>query len=301
MFDDSDPRKALGNMNRDRSFQGPFCGPEVGNFPKAPPQEQGAGWRAWIMRSTTLVLRVVDLDGTAGFARTGQPDEYMVFSTDADLRFTISTAEGVAEHPGNHLFVLPPGDSAVQVTGKGIVTFVYTSRSADLVALSSNPQVAANPNIPPFQPWPDPPEGFRLRAYTLDVPEEPDRFGRIFRCTTMMVNLMPRMTAPRDATKISPHYHASFEQVSLTLEGDFAHHLRWPWTSNQAEWREDMRIRCASPSITVLPPPAIHTTLWLSPMSQIVDVFAPPRMDFSRHEGWVRNACDYPIARTDTE
>ena len=181
-------------------------------------------------------------------------DEYMVVSTDPGVRFDIETSAGdVTDHPGNHLFVVPPGDSTVTLRGRGQVSFLYTTRSADLVAQCSNPEIAANPNIPPFQQWPDPVGGYRLRAYDLDVPEQEGRFGRIFRCTTMMVNVLPRFTAPRDPSRVSPHYHASFEQISLTLEGEFEHFLRWPWTPDQAEWREDMHIRCSSPSVTVSP------------------------------------------------
>ena len=302
MFDDSDPRKTLTAMAAERSFSGPFCPPELGDFRQTPPQETGAGWRAWMMRCTNLVVRLVELDGTARFTRTGQMDEYMVLSTDPELRFDFDTSAGaLADHPGHHLFVVPPGDSTVTIRGTGLVSFLYTTRSADLVSQCSNPEISLNQNIPPFQQWPDPVGGYRLRAYDLDVPETEGRFGRLFRCTTMMVNVLPRFTAPRDPSKVSPHYHASFEQVSLTLEGDFEHFLRWHWTPNMADWREDMRIRCSSPSVTVLPPPAIHTTLWVSPGAQIVDIFSPPRMDFSVKDGWVLNADDYPAARRDTE
>lgn len=301
MFDDADPRKSLARTV-EQSFSGPFCGPQIGQFTQTDPQEQGDGWQAWIMRATNIVVRLVTLDGEAEFFRRGHIDEYMVFSTNPDVRFSIETASGqVVDHPGNHLFIVPPGDSRVKVTGKGTVSFVFTARSADLVAQCSNPEVPNNPAIPPFQQWPDPVGGYRLRAYDLDVPDTPGRFGRLFRSTTMMVNILPRFTAPRDVSKVSPHYHSSFEQVSMTLEGDFEHFLRWPWTPDMTDWREDMHIQCASPSITVLPPPAIHTTLWVSNASQIVDIFSPPRMDFSLKDGWVLNAADYPVAQTSIE
>ena len=157
MFDNSDPRKALTSMSKERSFSGPFCGPEVDNFSQEPPQQTGDGWQAWMMRCTNLVVRLVRLEGTATFARAGQLDEYMVFSTDADVLFDIETTAGtVSDHPGNHLFVVPPGDSTVTVRGSGQVSFLYTTRAADLVAECANPEIAANPNIPPFQSWPDP-------------------------------------------------------------------------------------------------------------------------------------------------
>lgn len=122
--------------------------------------------------------------------------------------------------------------SAVEVEGKGkgkgTVTFLYTTRSADLVALCASPERAPNANIPPLQPRPDPVGGFRLRAYNLDLPDEEGRFVRIFRRSTMMVNIRPRCIAPHDGAKVSPHFHATFEQVSLTLKGEFEHFLRWP-------------------------------------------------------------------------
>ncbi|WP_417266758.1 hypothetical protein [Celeribacter baekdonensis] len=306
MFDDSDPRKALLTASASGTGRscGPFSPPEIGHFTQEPPVETGEGWRAWMLCATNMVLRVVELDGSATFARYAHVDEYMVFSLEPSVRFTITTEAGdVDDHAGNHLFIVPPGTSTVRVRGKGTVTFLYTTRAADLVAQCPNAKASAdaNPVIPPFQAWPDPSQGFRLRAYDLEVPDQVGRFGRIFRCTTMMVNILPRFMAPRDTSKISPHHHATFEQISLTLDGDFEHFLRWPWTSNQAHWLEDMRIICSSPSATVLPPPAIHTTLWVSDESQIVDIFSPPRMDFSRRDGWVLNAADYPMAQTDIE
>jgi hypothetical protein len=228
MFDDSDPRKALLTASASGTGRscGPFSPPEIGHFTQEPPVETGEGWRAWMLCATNMVLRVVELDGSATFARYAHVDEYMVFSLEPSVRFTITTEAGdVDDHAGNHLFIVPPGTSTVRVRGKGTVTFLYTTRAADLVAQCPNAKASAdaNPVIPPFQAWPDPPQGFRLRAYDLEVPDQVGRFGRIFRCTTMMVNILPRFMAPRDTSKISPHHHATFEQISLTLDGDFEH------------------------------------------------------------------------------
>ena len=110
--------------------------------------------------------------------------------------------------------------------------------------------------------------------------------GRIFRCSTVMVNVLPEDDRPRDPTKLSPHHHDDFEQVSLQIDGDYVHHMRVPWTPDSSTWRDDEHRRCAAPAVVVIPPPLIHTSQSVGEMRHwLIDVFAPPRLDFSRAAG----------------
>jgi hypothetical protein len=254
--------------------------------------------RTWFGRGQNMIGAYTEGEPGAQFARIGQPDEYMLVLPQAGDGALLEAGGERVEVPGFSLAILPPGDSRVTLRQSGQLLRVFSVRSADLAALAANAAgyAQAHPNIPPFQPWPDPPGGFRIRHYSLDVPAQPGRFGRIFRCTTLMINMLPFEPAPRDTAKLSPHHHDDFEQCSLAIQGAFTHHIRWPWTANQQHWREDDHEYCPAPSIAVIPPPAIHTSAATQPDgNQLVDIFSPPRMDFSKQAGWVLNAAEYPM------
>lgn len=303
MYDKSDPRHSLAPAAT-AGMAPPavgYLGSECGLFNETAPQIADASGRTWITRGRNFVVALTEAEAGATFLREAQPDEYVLLLPEAETSVEITTEAGTETVAGYRIAILPPGRSAIRVATGGTVVRLFTPRSEDIAGLASNAGnfTVPHPSVPEFVAWPDPPEGFRLRHYSLDVPDEPGRFGRIFRCTTFMVNYLYPRVGPRDRTKVSPHHHDDFEQGSLALKGHFTHHLRWPWTTDMNLWRDDEHVACGSPSVFVIPPPAIHTTTSDDPgVNQLVDIFAPPRMDFSLKPGWVLNESDYPMPAT---
>lgn len=297
MYDASDPRAALAaKPGAPAATQ--FAGAEYARFYESPPQIEDATGRTWLARGQNFILAFTEAAPGAVLARAAEIEESVVLLPDAATPTTIEAGAERVTSPGNAIIFVPPGPSRITLPQGGRIVRLFTTKAEDLAARCANAASYAtpHPNIPPFAPWPAPEGGCRLRAYSLEVAVEPGRFGRIFRGTTFMVNYLDPRHGPRDVTKLSPHHHDDFEQGSLALEGDFIHDLRWPWTTNMTQWREDEHARCAAPSLAVIPPPAIHTTRAIGPgLNQLVDIFCPPRMDFASKSGWVLNAADYPM------
>jgi hypothetical protein len=275
-----------------------FAAAEYVKFHELPPREDTANARTWYARGQNFVVAYTEAKAGAVLSRDDQRDEYAVLIPDQNVAVTVSAGSETRELSGHALVIVPPGRSTVTVRSPGKIVRIFSTQSADLNSLASNAKAYehAHPNIPPFQAWPDPPGGFKLRVYDLDVPAQPGRFGRLFRCTTLMINVLPLEPGARDLTRLSPHHHDDFEQGSLALQGSFTHHIRWPWTANLHDWRGDDHEVCPAPSLAVIPPPAIHTSAGSDPsMNQLVDIFSPPRVDFSKMPGWVLNADEYPM------
>ena len=300
MYDKKDPRSALAPAGgAGPTPTGLIAEPQAGLFYQAAPAQDDAAGKTWFHRGHNFVLGWSDARPNGSFARRGQIDEYAVLLPEAGHGARITWNGQTTEVPGFSIAFVPPGDSSIEMPTGGPLTRLFTVKSADLIPLCLNRDAYSRPrsHIPAFQPWPDPPS-WAVRHYSLDVPKAPGRFGRIFRCTTFMVNYLDPHDGPRSTKALSPHHHDDFEQCSLAVSGSFIHHLRWPWTIDMDDWRPDRADHVQAPSSYVIPPPVIHTTRAMEAgRNQLVDIFCPPRIDFSSKPGWVLNADDYPMPK----
>lgn len=266
-------------------------------FDTLPPTEIAPnGSRTWLARAANLVVAYTAAKAGDVFTRTAQPDEYAVLMYSDSAPVTV-TGGGVLESVAEEaLIVVPPGDSSVSVDADGVLIRLFSAEAEDLCAASVNAAAYAEPDrrVAPLRPGPDPVGGFALRVYRLvDTPITEGRFGRIFRTTNLMVNFLAEEPGPRDPHKLSPHQHDDFEQISLAVKGRFMHHIRYPWGPDSERWQPDESREIATPSICIIPPPNVHTTQGIGTHQQLLDIFSPPRVDFSA-SGWVLNADDYP-------
>lgn len=269
-------------------------------FHDTEPAEKSDAGTLWWGRAQNFVVGWVEVDGgELRFARSTQPDEYLVLIQDEGVSAHLEAGGRSLDVPGRTLNVVPPGDSTVTLSGQGGVALILSDKAQDLMALAANADEYAHPkpNIAPITAWPDPVGGFKLRSYDLNHVGEANPRMPIYRTTNMMINFSQAGPA-RDLGKLSPHSHDDFEQCSLVVKGEYVHHIRWPWTPDGRIWREDTHVRIGAPSMTVIQPPTVHTSQALIDepgANHLIDIFAPPRADFSAMEGWVLNAEDYPL------
>ena len=303
MFKDKDPRADLFAAASKPNPTGLIAEEQLAEFYNSSPDHTAPGERTWFLRGCNFVLAYSELEPGTVLARKSQSDEYVLYLANQNHTATVAWDGVTTEVAGASVTFIPPGDSRITFPIGGSAVRLFTIASKDLVEMAPNAHAydKSRDHIPPFQSWPEPAGGWKVRSYSLDVPDEPGRFGRIFRCTTFMVNALPAQTGPRDPAKMSPHHHDDFEQCSLAVAGRFTHHLRWPWTTDMKDWRQDKAIEVGSPSALVIPPPVIHTTRATSEdQNDLVDIFCPPRMDFSLKTGWVLNADDYPLPHNES-
>jgi hypothetical protein len=300
VFDASDPRAALGATSPAQTRSHAPKPAQLFEIESSEPDEtHGSRTRTWWVRSQNLVVGYSRAALGATLVRRDQPDEYVALFPSRDTRVSIVAGAEMATVAGEAVAVIPAGDSEIAVMADCDVVRLFSHTAEDLGNRCRNAEeyARADLNVAPFRSWLAPSAGAAIRIYRPSAaPRDPARFGRIYRCSTLMVNYLEREDRPRSDDRLSPHHHDDFEQVTIQLAGDYMHHLRTPWGTRLADWREDEHLRTSSPAILVIPPPLIHTSQAVGVGShQLADVFCPPRKDFSEMPGWILNSRDYPL------
>ena len=222
------------------------------------------------------------------------PDyEYVVGVVEGSIG--IETAAGSGEAHADAVAIVPPGDSVIRARTDAVVFRVFAPVPVSLkdAILNWSSYDTARDNVAPFELWPEPVDGYKLRIYQYaDIPQGA---RKIIRSRNIMLNWEGHPGGPaRDLKRFTPHSHDDFEQGSLELWGRYVHHLRYPWDADFTSWREDQRLTVDPPGLTIMPVQVIHTSQGLADRNCLADVFAPPRLDFSL-AGYVFNADEYPL------
>lgn len=274
-------------------------------FHKMKPQvvESDGKSKTWITRGGNFAVAVSEVEPGVVLKRDNNPEEYMVITPPAPegAAMTIEAGGKTIEAKPDSLTIVPPGKSTITVTGKGIVARIFSRASDDIMAKAWNADVYADgaPELAPPELWPAPYDGYRLRHYPLAQYAKPDGDRiqpRVFRSTNMLVNLFVHYKTRRDTSQLSPHWHDDFEQMSLTLNGRWVHHMRYNWGPDLSTWRPDDHGEMSTPSVIVIPATAVHTSRDVGEgETSLYDIFCPPRMDFARKKGFVINEAEYPL------
>lgn len=251
-------------------------------------------------RGANFVVAITRCSKGTILERPSNSDEYMLVLPENVGAHLVAGLQDI-NVAGDTLCIMPPGASTITLDNEGDILRIFSSRASDLAEMAINSAAYTVPSdgIAPLSDWPEPNGGFKIRHYDLGSyvrKDGPLIQPRIFRSANLMVNIFAPWHALRETSKLGPHYHDDFEQDSICMKGRFVHHIRYPWNSDLDDWHGDEHTEIASPSVTVIPPPLIHTTRNATTDGAIlIDVFASPRADFSLKPGFVLNADDYPL------
>lgn len=262
----------------------------------APAHETEGSASTWWVRAANMVCAYSEVVAGSVLERADNADEYFIWALFTPCQ--VSAGGVTADVPAGSVVIVPPGRSSVRFAEPGSIWRGFTSLSPDLLAVAPNsPEYAEHPaGVAPVEPWPMPPDGYKIRVYNLD--DTPAGKPHCYVHRTAMTNFgWPVATKPRPVTALSPHTHEDFEQVSIIHSGTMVHHMRRAWSRNLNEWLPDEHVILTSPAIAISKPPDIHTTQAVTAGERVglIDFFAPVRWDFSNIDGMVVNRGEYPM------
>ncbi len=254
-----------------------------------------SGLRHWTGRGQNFAVTYLESPSDGAAREFTSQDELMVLNLESPL--ALAGAGQKLEAPSRSICILPPGSWSLKPAAGGRSVVIQSLRADEDAsgAVNAREYAARDSRIGPVgPPYVRQSGGGSAQVLLIDdikAPADKPRL-KMLQTSTLSINWV-EYEGPRNRTQLSPHSHASFEQGSLGLDGDFLHHLRTPWGENAEIWQEDRHAQLASPSLMVVPVGLVHTSEGVGPGHHLlIDVFSPPRADFIG-KGWVANANDY--------
>ena len=168
---------------------------------RTPPDEQHPnGSTTWWTRSQAMVIGYTSAIAGDELTLCDIDGEYGVIVLDG-AQVSIEHAAGSASVAEAAVAFVPPGDSTLRVTADGTIVRLLAADTApgpSAACANAGDYAMPDDNVSPFVAWPSPPDGDRVRVYPIsEHPIEPGRLGRIFRCSTVMINVLPDDDRPQ--------------------------------------------------------------------------------------------------------
>jgi hypothetical protein len=251
------------------------------------------------VRGQNFLIEWLEAKANAPALVLSSDDETILLTFDASARIVGSLGE--SRVAGRTVVVLPAGDFQIYLQ-PGRAAVLSTSRKGiSASALNAGSYAKRDERVSLLENgWERRNGSKEIQIFEIDKVKAPASNPRLkmFQSATMSINWVD-YDGPRDRKSLSPHFHDDFEQASLAAAGNFVHHLRVTWGSDSDEWRDDVHMGAASPSILIIPPKLIHTSEGVGEGRHLlIDVFTPPRRDFIARK-WMLNASEYvdPLAK----
>jgi len=263
------------------------------------PPAVGQPARHWRMRAQNFFVEWIEADAAGHAVDVQSGFELLVILPDSGAQIAPRDAADApaVQAARRSLCILPAGGYRITAQGPGRM-LVLASERPDLDAAGYlNAAAYAEPDrriAPTGHPYRRTRNTGQVVIHDIDAFQAPADNPRLkmLQTDTLSINWV-EYDGPRTRTALSPHSHASFEQGTLAMDGNYVHHLRVPWGKNADLWRDDEHVQAPSPSLLVIPVNLTHTTEGVGEGHHLLlDIFSPPRADFIA-KGWVHNAGDY--------
>ncbi len=262
-------------------------------FYETPPHEEHGAWN-WYGRGQNFAIVYSQFDAGARFPIESPEYEYIALLVHGALDVTSEAGSASVAEPA--VIIVPPGRSEAVASAPGVMVRVFAPAPPEWDGRYLNARSYDEPhhNVAPLVLWPEPVGGYRLRVYEYArMPEG----KRNIRSRNIHAAWSGVFSGPQDPTGLyQPHYHEDFEHTFMCLGGHYRLHFRYRWEPDYTRWREDEHYEIGTPSLSIAPPPAIHSAHAIGDGNSMMDIAAPPRADLSL---WGRvfeeNAREYPL------